>query len=157
MRTGLRLPMLRPPADPVPVESIVIDGDGVLAVAHRATTTRKADMTSEDDLLSRVRQAWAGVLAVEDADSIPLDTNFLEIGGNSLLLVMLWEDLQEATSQILKVSDLFRHGTVRSQAALLAGGDVPAPEPAPVGAGARSQLLGRARRTPMTTGDASVG
>lgn len=103
-------------------------------------------MTSEDDFLSRVRQAWATVLAVEPAESIPLDTNFLEIGGNSLLLVMLWEDLQEATSKILKVSDLFRHGTVRSQAALLAG-DAPVAEPAAVGASARSQLLGRARRT----------
>ncbi|HJQ01381.1 MAG TPA: acyl carrier protein [Jatrophihabitans sp.] len=114
-------------------------------------------MTSEEDLLYQVQQAWATVLAVESAESIPLDTNFLEIGGNSLLLVMLWEDLQEATSQILKVSDLFRHGTVRSQAALLAGAGTPVPEPAPVGASARSQLLGRARRTELATGDGSAG
>jgi len=112
-------------------------------------------MTPEEDLLYRVQQAWATVLAVESVESIPLDTNFLEIGGNSLLLVMLWEDLQEATSQVLKVSDLFRHGTVRSQAALLAG--TPTPQPAPVGASARSQLLGRARRTEFATGDGSVG
>lgn len=114
-------------------------------------------MSSEQDLLYRVQQAWASVLAAESAESIPLDTNFLEIGGNSLLLVMLWEELQEATSQILKVSDLFRHGTVRSQAALLAGESAPAPELAPVGASARSQLLGRARRTETGTGAASAG
>ncbi len=103
-------------------------------------------MTSEEDLLHRVRQAWAVVLDVEPAEAIPLDTNFLEAGGSSLLLVMLWEELQDATGQMLKVSDLFQYGTVRAQADLLAGRAAPTGDLAPIGTTDRSQLLGRARR-----------
>lgn len=99
---------------------------------------------SEGELLGRVRQAWAEVLDLDSAETVPLDANFLEVGGSSLLLIMLWEELHELTPHELKVSDLFQHGTVRSQAALLAGGaDRGVTE---FGARDRHQLLGRARR-----------
>jgi hypothetical protein len=95
------------------------------------------------DLLDRVRRAWAEVLDVE-VDGVPLDVSFLEAGGTSLLLVMLWEELHELTANDLKVSDLFQHGTVRAQARLLGA---PAPsEPVATPAPDRSGLLGRARR-----------
>ena len=93
-----------------------------------------------DDLLRQVQLAWADVLAADEPDGVPLDTNFLEAGGNSLLLVMLWEQLQELAPGTLKVSDLFEHGTVRQQAALLAG-DRPALST--IGARDRRRLLGR--------------
>ena len=47
----------------------------------------------EEERLKQVRTAWAEVLGVDDVGSIPLDTNFMESGGNSLLLMMLWEQL----------------------------------------------------------------
>jgi hypothetical protein len=105
----------------------------------------------ETNLLQRVRSAWADVLEVDDADRIPLDTNFLEVGGNSLLLVMLWEQLQELTTRSVKLSDLFAHGTVRAQVALLSDeGPASGPELSAdlVGAGGpdRRGLLGRSRR-----------
>lgn len=75
---------------------------------------------SDVDLLQQVRLAWADVLAVDAVEGVPLDTNFLEAGGNSLLLVMLWEQLQDMTTHAVKLSDLFQYGTVRAQAALLA-------------------------------------
>jgi hypothetical protein len=96
----------------------------------------------EAELLDRVRQAWAEVL---DVDVVPLDVNFLEAGGSSLLLVMLWEQLQELTAQDLKVSDLFQHGTVRAQARLL-GAPAASSQAAAAPAPDRSGLLGRARR-----------
>lgn len=96
------------------------------------------------DLLDRVRRAWADVLDVE-ADGVPLDVSFLEAGGTSLLLVMLWEELHELTGHDLKVSDLFQHGTVRAQARLL-GAPAAAGEPVATAAPDRSGLLGRARR-----------
>jgi hypothetical protein len=99
---------------------------------------------AEDDLLRQVRVAWAEVLDVDDVEGVPLDTNFLEAGGSSLLLVMLWEELQGLTDQVVKMSDLFQHGTVRAQAALL-GGDRPVLTE--VGARNRGGLAGRARRT----------
>ncbi len=105
---------------------------------------------TEDDLLERVRLAWAEVLDLDTVDSVPLDVNFLEAGGNSLMLVMLWEELHELTSQMLKMSDLFEHGTVRAQTNLLAGNGNSRSELAEVGAGDRGRLLGRARREAAT-------
>src|SRR5215208_3637756 len=102
-------------------------------------------LMSREDLLENVRQAWVEVLEADDAESVPLDANFFEVGGSSLLLIMLWEELSGLTSRALKVSDLFQHSTVRAQAALLAGEDERRTVTVP-GAHDRRQLLGRARR-----------
>jgi hypothetical protein len=72
------------------------------------------------DLITQVRLAWAEILDSTSVDDVPTDVNFLEAGGNSLLLVMLWEALQPLATRSLKLSDLFSHGTVRAQARLLA-------------------------------------
>ena len=95
---------------------------------------------TEEDLIEPIRLAWAEVL---DVDHVDADTPFLEVGGNSLLLIMLWERLGELDDRPLKLADLFHHATVRAQAALLAGAAQPAP--ADVGARDRRRLLGRAR------------
>ncbi|QEU82754.1 acyl carrier protein [Streptomyces subrutilus] len=98
-----------------------------------------------------MRQAWAEVLDLDTADEVPEDVNFLEAGGSSLLLIMLWEELHPLTSRTLKVSDLFQHSTVRAQAALLAdpaGADAALAE---LGARNRGGLLGRARREQLVS------
>jgi hypothetical protein len=101
---------------------------------------------SHEDTLASVRAAWADVLAIDDVADVPLDTNFLDASGSSLLLVMLWEQLHPMTDGSLRLSDLFQHSTVRAQAALIAG-DRDGDEPATVdAAGDRSRLLGAARR-----------
>ncbi|MEV0124004.1 acyl carrier protein [Streptomyces sp. NPDC050703] len=74
---------------------------------------------TEDETLRAVRDAWAETLAV-DPDDVPTDTGFFEAGGNSLLLVMLSEQLAEAVGRPLPVADLFQHPTVRAQAEFLA-------------------------------------
>ena len=74
---------------------------------------------SYEDLTDQIRKAWADVLGSDPADGIPLDMNFLEAGGNSLLLVMLWELLQPLAARRLKLAELFQHGTVKAQADLL--------------------------------------
>jgi len=100
--------------------------------------------TAADALLAQVREAWADVLALDSADTVPVDTNFFDAGGNSLLMVMLWEELQRLTDGVLRMSDLFQHSTVRAQAVLLAGG---APSsPADTGAVDRGRLLNRNAR-----------
>ncbi|MEU7580892.1 acyl carrier protein [Streptomyces sp. NPDC041068] len=75
---------------------------------------------TEDDTLRVVRDAWAETLVV-DPDDVPLDVGFFEAGGNSLLLVMLSEQLEDVVGRPLPVADLFQHPTVRAQAELLAG------------------------------------
>ncbi|MFF5175189.1 acyl carrier protein [Micromonospora sp. NPDC000089] len=101
---------------------------------------------TEDQLLDRVRAAWAEVLDVDDQDGLDPDQNFLEAGGSSLLLIMLWEDLQPLTERSLRVSDLFQHATIRAQARLLAGVEEQSRQ-AVTGASQRRALLGRARTT----------
>ncbi|MCS7476766.1 acyl carrier protein [Umezawaea endophytica] len=91
--------------------------------------------------LEQVREAWADALDVE-TDAVPLDVSFFEAGGNSLLLLLLWERLTELTARDLKAADLFEHSTVVAQSEFLDGTD----ERPVVAAASRSALLGRARR-----------
>lgn len=104
---------------------------------------------TEDQLLDRVRAVWAEVLDADDPERLDPDQNFLEAGGSSLLLIMLWEDLQQLTERPLRVSDLFQHGTIRAQARLLAGAGEEARQQV-TGAGQRRALLGRARTTEVS-------
>jgi hypothetical protein len=103
-------------------------------------------LMSDEEIVASVRTAWADVLAIDDIADVPLDTNFLEAAGSSLLLIMLWERLHPMTDGALRVSDLFQHSTVRAQAALIAG-DLGRDAPTAVGSTSdRGPLLGRARR-----------
>ena len=70
--------------------------------------------------VEQVRNAWAEVLDTP-AESIPLDANFFEVGGTSMLLVLLADVLNEDRAEPLSVVDLFQHTTVATQAALLTG------------------------------------
>jgi hypothetical protein len=103
-------------------------------------------LMSGEEVIASVRTAWADVLAIDDIADVPLDTNFLEAAGSSLLLIMLWERLHPMTDGTLRVSDLFQHSTVRAQAALIAG-DLDRDAPATAGSAPdRGRLPGRARR-----------
>lgn len=106
-----------------------------------------ATALSYEEVVNQVREVWADVLGNDAAEDVPLDVNFLELGGNSLLLVMLWEELQPIAARPLKLSELFHHGTVAAQADLLTGAPEAA-EPvqaAPAGAGAPRSLLAQRR------------
>lgn len=125
-------------------------------------TETSAAYAADHDLLDQVRAAWAEVL---ELDTVPLDVNFFEAGGDSLLLIVLLERVNELTEREFEAADLFQHSTVRAQAELLAryttgsttgsatgpamgpatGSDA-RPELALLGARDRAQLLGRARR-----------
>jgi hypothetical protein len=96
-----------------------------------------------EDLLDRVRAAWAEALDL-DIEAVPLDVSFFEAGGNSLLLLLLSEQLSELTSRELTVGELFQHSTVRAQTAFLTAPATPSAPSARIGATARGNLLGRA-------------
>ncbi|MGH3757857.1 acyl carrier protein [Actinophytocola sp.] len=96
---------------------------------------------SEQDLIEQVTAAWVEVL---DTGSVPADVNFFDVGGDSILLIVLLERLNALTDLELEPPDLFQHTTIRAQAALLAGEHASTPEtPAP----SRAGLLRRAERT----------
>lgn len=77
-------------------------------------------MTEADDLLGAVCDAWAETLGIA-GDDVPLDEGFFDAGGNSLLLVLLCDELNELTGRRLQPIELFQHPTVREQVELLAG------------------------------------
>ncbi|MDX6682721.1 MAG: hypothetical protein QOG94_2760 [Solirubrobacteraceae bacterium] len=110
-------------------------------MTEHPTAAAAAD-TRQEDLLDAVRRAWADVLEVDIA---PLDTNFFEAGGDSLLLIILLEQINDLTARDFEAADLFEHSTVRAQASLLVAPDAEA-ERSALGANDRVRLLGRAAR-----------
>jgi hypothetical protein len=85
-----------------------------------------SDLDDPAERLRVVRSLWKEVLGDEPAHD---DVSFFDAGGDSLLLVVLVEHLSEAAGRTIATVDLFRAGTVRGQAELLA------PEPAEIGEG----------------------
>jgi aryl carrier-like protein len=80
------------------------------------------ETVARPELVAQVRQAWAEVLDTT-ADAVPLDVNFFDAGGNSMLLVMLIDVLNETGGGQVEAVDLFQHSTVTAQANLLAAAD----------------------------------
>jgi aryl carrier-like protein len=90
----------------------------------------------------QVRLAWAEVL---DVESVPDDVNFFELGGDSLLLIVLLERLNGMTDRDLEAADLFQHSTVTAQVELLTSPEAKR-ELVELGATNRRGLIGRARQ-----------
>ncbi|MDU0287720.1 acyl carrier protein [Saccharothrix longispora] len=80
-------------------------------------TTDGVDLGDPDARLAVVRATWCEVLGVAQ---VPDDATFFDSGGDSLRLVVLVEKLNLATGRSLRAVDLFRAGTVRGHAELLA-------------------------------------
>src|SRR5205814_4740979 len=99
-----------------------IDRQALALVAERmaAPPGVPAADTSAGDLISKVAAAWGEVLG---QTTVPHDVNFFDLGGHSLAMFELQDALERATGIRPSVVGLFRHTTVSSQAALIAGGE----------------------------------
>jgi aryl carrier-like protein len=101
------------------------------------------DNGSLDDPTARlelVRSVWREVLASAEIDD---DISFFDAGGDSLRLVILVERLSQVSGRTLRTVDLFRAGTIRGQADLLAGPAAPTNTNFP--AASRERLLDAVR------------
>jgi Condensation domain/Phosphopantetheine attachment site len=78
--------------------------------------TAKVDLSTPDARMLLVRSLWQEVLKIDTVDD---DVSFFDVGGDSLLLIMLVERMTELSGLPIKTMDLFRAGTVRGHAALL--------------------------------------
>jgi acyl carrier protein len=76
----------------------------------------KAPQTEMERLIARVLQE---VLELEQVGS---EDNFFDLGGNSLLLARVHEQLQEHLGREIHAVEIFNHPTVESLAAHLDGG-----------------------------------
>jgi acyl carrier protein len=66
---------------------------------------------------------WQEVLGVED---VGIHDNFFDLGGHSLMVVLLHNRLKDSFPKELSIVDLFRHPTVASLSRLLNPEEVPA-------------------------------
>ncbi|MGK5728609.1 acyl carrier protein [Streptomyces sp. URMC 124] len=76
--------------------------------------------TATHDLLEQIRLIWAEVLD-QDLEDVPVDENFFEAGGDSLLFIVLLERVNRLTGREIEAAELFDHSTVEAQAEFLAG------------------------------------
>jgi acyl carrier protein len=98
----------------------------------------------------RVAEIWKELLGL---DRVGLDDNFFDLGGHSLLTVRVHGRIRETFDMDLRITDLFRHPTVRSLAAFLAApnGEEPAAQATVAGArdrGASRRAAFRSRTSP---------
>jgi aryl carrier-like protein len=78
---------------------------------------------AEGEVERAVAALWRRILGL---DAVGVDDNFFEAGGDSLLMVQVQSGLRETMGRDVPVVDLFRHPTIRTLAAHLAGSGEPA-------------------------------
>lgn len=98
------------------------------------------DLEDPSARLELVRSVWCEVLDTAHVDD---NVSFFDAGGDSLRLVLLVERLRQVSGRAVKTLDLFRVGTVRGQADLLASTGTQAT--ARSGSSSRDRLLGGVR------------
>jgi acyl-coenzyme A synthetase/AMP-(fatty) acid ligase len=87
--------------------------------SFRPASSIRMVVATEDTPEARVRSTWKEVLHLEDLD---LDASFFDLGGTSLKLALVEEQLQSRWGYEVTATDLFRFPTVRSLAMHLGGG-----------------------------------
>lgn len=78
---------------------------------------KELDLSTEESRIEFVRRLWREILGTDDISD---DVSFFDAGGDSLLLVMLVERMSQESGHVMKTIDIFRAGTVRGHAGLLA-------------------------------------
>ncbi|MDH6112900.1 aryl carrier-like protein [Kitasatospora sp. MAP12-15] len=106
------------------------------------SSTTDVDLSTPEARLELVRSLWLEVLK---ADEVADDVSFFDVGGDSLLLIVLVERMTQASGRAIKTMDMFRAGTVRGHAELLATQAGAATSRSTTSA--RDRLLGAARAT----------
>lgn len=74
-----------------------------------------------EDCARRLRDIWQQALK---ADSIPEDANFFELGGNSVIALLLIDDIQREFGLRLNLPDLYEHARVADLAAFISTADI---------------------------------
>jgi len=78
--------------------------------------THKEYVSPRNEMEKMLVRIWGEVLAVE---KIGVDNGFFEIGGHSLLLMQVQNNLEKELQTTIEMADLFKYPTVRSLASFL--------------------------------------
>jgi amino acid adenylation domain-containing protein len=98
-----------------------LDRRALPAPAQDSTLGVGAYVAPEGELEQNVAASWCAVLGVR---RVGAEDNFFDLGGHSLLVVKLGEEIARRTGKQLAVPDLFRFPTVKSLANYLRVGSV---------------------------------
>ncbi|GAA1391619.1 hypothetical protein GCM10009639_21690 [Kitasatospora putterlickiae] len=111
-------PSRLPPPGPVPVP--VTDRDGPAADPEAGPGT---DPGAKDDPGTEILSVWSGLLGVD----VGPDSNFFELGGNSLLVVRLLSDLRKRGLPGVTPREFYGNSTARAFVELVLGRIEPTP------------------------------
>ncbi|MET8813831.1 acyl carrier protein [Streptomyces sp. NPDC004549] len=85
------------------------------------TLPEETALAGTEELESRIKGIWSTLL--DDPDVAP-DTSFFEAGGDSMLLIVLLDELRGLGGREIDAADLFTHSTIRAQAGFLSSDSV---------------------------------
>lgn len=105
------------------------------ALPAPASGSDRPSLPPQNELERLVAEIWTELLP---GTSVGMEQNFFDIGGHSLLLVALQHKVQAVTGRDVELLDLFRHTSVRAQAAFLGERDDAPARPAARAAAAGS-------------------
>lgn len=91
--------------------------------APPATAPSREDMF--DGVAAVIADAWCAVLGLP---AVGRDDNFYDLGGHSLLMALVHQELEGGLGRDIAISELFAHPTVAGLAAHLSGTAEPAPD-----------------------------
>jgi len=100
--------------------SLRATAEATVLVPPRAASEPADSPDAEISMAERVAAAWGELLA---RPSVPVDVNFFDLGGHSLLVFKLQDALERHTGSRPTIVSLFRHTTVASQARLICAGE----------------------------------
>ncbi|MDK2123468.1 AMP-binding protein [Parachitinimonas caeni] len=118
-----------------------IDRRQLLAQAVQAVAVSPAAASSRCPVEAQVQAIWAAVL---ESDAPATDVNFFDAGGNSLKIIALQSQLQQAFGRDIGVAVLFEHPTIAAFAAWIKQADNATAEGAPASP-SQDQTLSSAR------------
>lgn len=110
------------------------------------TLSEETALAATGELESRITRIWSTLL--EDPDVSP-DISFFEAGGDSILLIVLLDELRELSGREIDAAELFTHSTIRAQAEFLSGHTTADAVPVPASRD-RSLLRDRSARVSHT-------
>jgi amino acid adenylation domain-containing protein/non-ribosomal peptide synthase protein (TIGR01720 family) len=93
-----------------------IDRRALPAPGNSRSGPQTGDRSPATEMERSIADIWRALLGVEQ---VGIEDNFFDVGGNSLLMVRVYNRLKESLDQPLTLVDLFRYPTIASLAAHL--------------------------------------
>ncbi|KZN35381.1 non-ribosomal peptide synthetase [Pseudoalteromonas luteoviolacea] len=114
---GERLPAYMVPSDIVVMEKLPTNASGKLERQHlpKVERVKQPVALAENDTERAIAEVWQKHLKTQEIDR---HANFFDVGGHSLLLMAVYEDLK-AQYPNLQMTELFAHPSIASLATLL--------------------------------------